>query len=105
MPRNSPEGEVVDDRLTIEVDDIRGRQKKDGYQFKVTCNICNKQMMRASVVRHARNVHYLHGTWKEVSKRVEDVEEAMEDNSRSFTLAPAQNRDTEEGNIISPEVT
>lgn len=64
-------------------------QRKDGSQFKVACNIYNKQMMRASVVRHASNGHHLHGEWKEVSQRVENADEGeMEDNNRSFSLLP-----------------
>ena len=63
MPGTQLEREEVDGRITMdevpevrtEVDDTRRRQKKDGNQFKVAYDIRNKQMMRASVVRHARN--------------------------------------------------
>ena len=38
---------------------------------KVKCNTCDKEMHRASIVKHNRNTHFLKGKWSELSTTVE----------------------------------
>ena len=51
---------------------LANHENRDKHHFKVACNTCDKKMLRASIVRHARNAHYLKGTWQELSRRVEE---------------------------------
>ena len=58
--------------------EFEAAKNRDRNHFKVSCNTCNKQMLRASVVKHARNTHYLKGTWQELSRRVDDQQRSLD---------------------------
>ena len=62
---------ISDDPVRSLIPDDPGRPdsyishgNRDKHHFKVACNTCDKKMLRASIVRHARNAHYLKGTWQ-----------------------------------------
>ena len=53
-------------------------------QFKVACNICEKHMIRYA--------HYLNGTWRAVSHRVNNVKKVLQDNFSPHSIERATER-------------